>query len=136
MLEVCHELEKLESKERARSSSLPIPDLNVLMAPHKQMNYSDTFIPNTPTSMVSEHPSPALKHVPGLEMRRPAMTTFPIPEIRKEPAFKKIRVVELKQFFDSGKSFLRKRDATEEGKIYKCSLKMFFVFFYISFGKD
>ncbi|XP_055887561.1 protein unc-80 homolog isoform X2 [Biomphalaria glabrata] len=116
MLEVCHELEKLESKERARSSSLPIPDLNVLMAPHKQMNYSDTFIPNTPTSMVSEHPSQALKHVPGLEMRRPAMTTFPIPEIRKEPAFKKIRVVELKQFFDSGKSFLRKRDATEEAK--------------------
>ena len=40
-----------------------------------------------------------------------------MPEVRKEPPFKKIRGVELKQFFDSGKSFLRKRENNDsDGK--------------------
>ncbi|KAH9525120.1 Protein unc-80 [Bulinus truncatus] len=116
MLEVCHELEKMDSRERARSSSLPIPDLNVLMATHKQTNFAEAGMPSTPTGSSQDHQNSNVKLFPGLEMRRPAMTTFPIPEIRKEPAFKKIRVVELKQFFDSGKSFLRKRDAADEVK--------------------
>lgn len=112
MLEVCHELENLEAKDRARSCSLPIPDLNILMLPSKADPHS---VPSTPSGVSAENHSPTIKHVPGLDMRRPAMTTFPLPEVRKEPPFKKIRVVELKQFFDSGKSFLRKRDLTDEG---------------------
>ena len=32
MLEVCHEFDAMDQKERARSCSLPIPDLNILMA--------------------------------------------------------------------------------------------------------
>ena len=32
MLEVCHEFEAMDQKERTRSCSLPIPDLNILMA--------------------------------------------------------------------------------------------------------
>ena len=59
-----------------------------------------------------------MKHVPGLELRRSAMISqdrsafhdLHQQPVRKEPPFKKIRGVELKQFFDSGKSFLRKRD--------------------------
>ncbi|XP_059153938.1 protein unc-80 homolog isoform X2 [Physella acuta] len=113
MLEVCHELENLEAKERARSCSLPIPDLNILMMPSKADPHS---MPPTPTAVTADNHSPTIKNVPGLDMRRSAMTTFPLPEVRKEPPFKKIRVVELKQFFDSGKSFLRKRDLTDEGK--------------------
>ena len=61
--------------------------------------------------------SPTMKQVPGLELRRTAITSasgaFPIHEIRKEPPFKKIRGVELKQFFD-GKSFLRKKDDKDD----------------------
>ncbi|GFR68362.1 Unc-80-like protein, partial [Elysia marginata] len=130
MLEVCHEFEALDQKERARSCSLPIPDLNILMAGATTPTPA-TGIPSgfrSPGSVASHlsngmagdtaNQSPTMKHVPGLELRRSAMVSqdrsafhdLHHPPVRKEPPFKKIRGVELKQFFDSGKSFLRKRD--------------------------
>lgn len=116
MLEVCRELENIDAKERTRSCSLPIPDLSVLMVPSKPTTPAEPLSgPPTPTRLLPEARS-TIRHVPGLEMRRPAMTgasAFPIPELRKEPPFKKIRVVELKQFFDSSRSFLRKKDASD-----------------------
>ncbi|CAG5120058.1 unnamed protein product, partial [Candidula unifasciata] len=105
MLEVCRETENMDSKERTRSCSLPIPDLNVLMGTSKPCTPADPLSgPPTPTGLHPETRSP-IRHVPGLEMRRPAMTgagAFPIPELRKEPPFKKIRVLTVDNFLHCG----------------------------------
>ncbi|KAK6194683.1 hypothetical protein SNE40_000272 [Patella caerulea] len=106
VLEVCDEFVRFDHAVRARSHSLPIPDLQVLQgskpgSPEEKIRLSPSHDARTP----SPQPNSPTTHKPfniGL---------FSTPEIRKEPPFKKIRVIELKQFFDSGKMLLKKKES-------------------------
>jgi hypothetical protein len=65
----------------------------------------------SPYSEKSPSPSPSHYHPsPFGEGHKGENRNVVGAEGRKEPPFKKIRVIELKQFFDSGKSFLKRRD--------------------------
>ena len=110
-LEVCDEQNRMEHMERSRSKSLPIPILQVLQS--KASSPDDRSSGFTPVqSPDSRSPSPKLPS--NVDPSHPlGMGTYSTPEIRREPPYKKIRVVELKQFFDTGKSFLRKKENGE-----------------------
>ncbi|KAL8568215.1 hypothetical protein ACOMHN_027738 [Nucella lapillus] len=110
MLEVCDELCHVDRRERSRSRSLPIPDLQVLM-----VNGSKPPSPNGKSHPAASSPvfhDKSPYHSPygdSHKSDRGGGAAAPT-ETRKEPPFKKIRVIELKQFFDSSKSFLKKKD--------------------------
>ena len=123
MLELCDELCHTGRRERSRSHSLPIPDLQVLM-----VNGSKPSTPNgkshpTTTPQYPDTKSPF--HAPFTDTHKSERSGAAVaPETRREPPFKKIRVIELKQFFDSGKSFLKKRDLDADGSGSQSSSNM------------
>ncbi|XP_071097692.1 protein unc-80 homolog [Haliotis cracherodii] len=115
MLEVSDEYIHIEQCERSRSKSLPVPDLQVLAGGHsKACSPEDRSAGVSPTSPDSRATSPH-RNISPTDPRHsfPPVGSFSGPDMRKEPPFKKIRVIELKQFFDTGKSFLRKKDSSE-----------------------
>lgn len=117
MLEVCDELERTDRRERSRSLSLPIPDLQVLLVPSEKQESADDkshsltssglFVDSRPTSPYQAH-QPDIQASGGSAAAAAAVSSMP--EYRKEPPFKKIHVTELKQFFESGRTF-RKKDS-------------------------
>ncbi|XP_076436361.1 protein unc-80 homolog isoform X3 [Babylonia areolata] len=130
MLEVCDELCHVERRERSRSHSLPIPDLQVLTVNGSKPPSPSVKSHGMASSPVFPDKSPY--HSPYHDAHKPdrssggagAGATTTATETRKEPPFKKIRVIELKQFFDSGKSFLKKRDWGDEGSGSQSSSNM------------
>lgn len=142
MLELCDELCHVGQRERSRSHSLPIPDLQVLL-----VNGSKPASPND-----KPHPSPTSGLYP--DNKSPYHSSLGYPhkqdrgggsgasagvEGRKEPPFKKIRVVELKQFFDSGKSVLKKKegfDADGSGSQSSSNMKLESVHSYLRGTRD
>ena len=115
MLELRDELCHMGQRERSRSYSLPIPDLQVLMVNgsnlSKPASPMDKSHPLSTSGLYPDNKSPS--HSPfsySHKTDRGGGVGGAVVEGRKEPPFKKIRVVELKQFFDSGKSVTKKKD--------------------------
>ncbi|ESO92838.1 hypothetical protein LOTGIDRAFT_232936 [Lottia gigantea] len=112
ILEVCDEFMRFDHSVRARSRSLPMPDLDVLRGvPGSKAGTPDDNKSGLSTGHDTRTPSPQPTS-PTITNKHYYNASFNNSD-RKEPPFKKIRVIELKQFFDSGKMLLKKKESGE-----------------------
>jgi hypothetical protein len=142
LLEVCDEYRRGDCMERERSRSLPFPDINVLRRPSFSMPPSPTER-NEPTDRLLDPgnkqahsnsnsnsqtlPSSKLPTIPSDKEVTDALNIdgSAVSQDRpaKEPPSKKIRVMELRQFFDGGKAFMKKKDSSEEMDVQSPKIK-------------
>ncbi|KAK7491630.1 hypothetical protein BaRGS_00017083 [Batillaria attramentaria] len=114
MLEVADELGRVDTRERSRSRSLPIPDLQILVVNGNKSQAPEDKAETPASSVLFPDSAPSGHYHPSSPQKQSQLGKFGAsPEVRKEPPFKKIRVIELKQFFDSSKALLKKRDDGE-----------------------
>lgn len=101
LLEVCDEVLRVEY-QRERSKSLPTPDIPIICDPTPPT-------PPTPTQRENPQTSPLGQKTPPQETVQNHEK-----EHRKEPAFKRMRVHELKQILGEKVKQLRRRESVEQ----------------------
>ncbi|KAL3872189.1 hypothetical protein ACJMK2_040132 [Sinanodonta woodiana] len=133
LLEICDEFIRLDYVERGRSKSLPFQDIQLLRsnsipssAVLRNMD-KNAFVGGT-SSAKHASVSPQLSTIPSdSEMQSnpssPRTKSF-VPELRKEPPFKKVCMVELRQYPYSTRAFLKKKEhyitpPERESKLFK-----------------
>lgn len=143
LLEVCDEYTHLDISERERSRSLPLPELHILQAQSMSSSPENAFIDADSIDDLSTIKSSSTKsnNVPTVEeiSQYPSGSEYTMIDGRKEPPFKRIRVIELKQFFDSGRALLKKRDSNvdnDESETQSPRLPHSTVPFFARFMKD
>ncbi|KAL5013018.1 hypothetical protein ScPMuIL_011569 [Solemya velum] len=144
LLEVCDEYSHLDISERERSRSLPLPELNILQMQSMPSSPENTFIDadsidDLTTLKSSTSKSNNVPTVQEISQYTSSSSDYTMMDGRKEPPFKRIRVIELKQFFDSGRALLKKRDSNldnDESETQSPRLPHNTVPFFARFMKD
>ncbi|XP_052242651.1 protein unc-80 homolog isoform X2 [Dreissena polymorpha] len=127
LLEISEEMNHTDAKERERSRSLPFSDPRLLRCNSIPLSHgatskesSQTSIPKSASSTSSRFASmsPDLSTIPSeSEPGTPTVKLF-LPELRKEPPFKKVCMVEFRQFPDSTKAVVtRKSPSPSRGDV-------------------